>query len=326
MDSLLSLLGVEFLHTQIWMWLVFLSIVAFLLIADLGILNKEDEEISMRKSLYLSAFYISIGVLFGFWVWWLLGAQKAVEYGTGFVIEKTLSMDNIFVIAMIFFYFQIPRKYQRRVLFWGILGVIFLRGVMIGFGAALVENFEWMLYIFGAFLVFTGIKMFFSNEEEKDMSENKTLKFLKKNFRTTDELHGNKFFIRKNAALYMTPLFTALVMVELADAIFAVDSIPAIFAITTDPYVIYTSNIFAILGIRALYFLLSAAVTKFTYLKHALSVVLVFIGSKIFIVWGAEHVLHIEDFHFPAILSLIMTVGIISIGVAASMYNLKKSK
>lgn len=319
MDTLISLMGTEFLHTPAWMWAAFLSVVLALLVLDLGLFHRIDHEVGMRESLALSFFYVSIGLSFGAWIWWLMGPGRALEYYTGFIVEKTLALDNIFIIAMIFSYFAIPRQYQHRVLFWGILGVIVLRGLMIGLGAALVEEFAWLLYLFGGFLVFTGIKMLLSDDEEHSMEDNKTLQFLRKNFRTTKSLHGNKFFLRFGGKMYMTPLFTALVMIEIADAIFAADSIPAIFAITTDPYVVYTSNIFAILGLRALYFLLSAAIAKFTYLKYALSIVLIFIGSKIFVVWGAGAFLGIEHFHFPAWLSLGMTLGILAAGVAASM-------
>lgn len=306
------------------MWLLFLSVVLILLVLDLGVFHRKNHEIGIRESLGMSAFYISVGLLFGGWIWWSLGEQKAIEYVTGFVVEKTLAMDNIFVIAMIFAYFQIPRLYQHRVLFWGILGVIVLRGVMIGFGAALVHEFEWILYVFAAFLVFTGIKMLFADEHEDDLSDNFILKFMQKHFRISEELHGQKFFVRATdpksgkVLLYITPLFLALVIIEFADVIFAVDSIPAIFAITLDPYIVYTSNIFAILGLRALYFALAAMIERFIYLKYALAIVLVFIGSKIFFT---------DMFDIaktPPLLSLGVTVGVLFVGVAASLFKTRK--
>lgn len=269
----------------------------------------------------MSSFYIGIGLLFGGWVWWSLGDIRAIEYVTGFVVEKTLAMDNIFVIAMIFAYFKIPRLYQHRVLFWGILGVIVLRGIMIGFGAALVHNFEWILYVFAAFLVFTGLKMLFAAGHEKDIGDNIVLKFMQKHFRLTEEFHGHDFFIRKNhhksgkPATYLTPLFVALVMIEIADVIFAVDSIPAIFAITTDPYIVYTSNIFAILGLRALYFTLAAIINRFVYLKYALSIVLIFIGSKIFLTDMLDLV------KFSPLLSLAVTITILGSGILLSLWK-----
>lgn len=308
------------------MWLVFVGLVLALLVLDLGVFHRKDHEIEFRESFLLSAFYIGVGLLFGGWIWWNLGEQKALEYYTGFVVEKTLAMDNIFVIAMIFSYFAIPRIYQHRVLFWGILGVIILRGIMIGFGAALIHSYEWILYIFAAFLIFTGVKMLFAGDEHYDVGSNPVLKFMNKHFRITDKLHGNHFFVRQEnpqtgkMVLFITPLLVTLVMIEIADVIFAVDSIPAIFAITTDPYIVYTSNIFAILGLRALYFVLSALINRFVYLKYALSVVLVFIGSKVFITdfTGMEK--------FPPMLSLGITVGILALGMFASLWKTRHDK
>ncbi len=321
MLDILPSLSDNFLDKPLWMWLSFLSLVLILIVLDLGVLNKKDHEIEVKESIKLSTFYITIGLLFGGWIWYSLGEMKAMEYFTGFIVEKTLALDNIFVIAMIFAYFHIPRLYQHRVLFWGILGVIVLRGIMIGFGAAIVHEFEWILYIFAAFLVFTGIKMLVSADKEHDIGNNFVLKFMKKHFRITNELHGHKFFVRQDSQktgkekLYLTPLLVALVMIEIADVIFAVDSIPAIFAITTDPYIVYTSNIFAILGLRALYFMLAAMINRFHYLKYALSIVLIFIGSKIFV----TDMLDIAK--FPPMLSLSITVGIIAVGVVFSLWK-----
>jgi tellurite resistance protein TerC len=321
MDDLILTLSGEFLNKPLWMWFSFIGLILFLLVLDLGVFHRQDHEIEVKESLLMSSFYIGIGLLFGGWVWWSLGSVKGVEYLTGFVVEKTLAMDNIFVIAMIFAYFQIPRVYQHRVLFWGILGVILLRGIMIGFGAALVHEFEWILYIFAAFLVITGIKMLFMAEKETDIGNNFVLKFMQKHFRITKELHGHDFFVKQpnpktgKTTLFITPLFVALVMIEIADVIFAVDSIPAIFAITTDTYIVYTSNIFAILGLRALYFTLSAMINRFTYLKYALSVVLIFIGGKIFI----SDMLGLAK--FPPLLSLTVTVSILAAGVFFSLWK-----
>ena len=232
-------------------------------------------------------------------------------------------MDNVFVIAMIFGYFAIPRKYQHRVLFWGILGVIVLRAVMIGFGAALVSEFGWVLYLFAAFLIATGIKMLWWGGEETDLSKNPVLRFIRRRFRVTETLHGERFFVRlpegrPGAALYMTPLFLALVLIEIADVIFAVDSVPAIFAITTDPYIVYTSNIFAILGLRALYFALAAVIHRFAYLKQALAILLVFIGSKIFVadLFGWTK--------FPAEWSLGVTFTILAAGIFYSLWRTRE--
>ncbi len=305
----------------IWMWAGFMGIVAILLAFDLGVLHRKQREISIKESLFLSAFYIFIALAFGAWVWFEIGAQSGKEYLTGFIVEKTLAMDNIFIISLIFTYFSIPHKYQHRVLFWGILGVIILRGIMIGLGATLVAEFSWILYIFAAFLIITGIKMLYIGDKLPNIEDNPLLKFLRRNMRVTNELHGNKFtvsLVDKNTgkkATYMTPLLVALILIEFVDLIFAVDSIPAIFTITLDPYIVYTSNIFAILGLRALYFALAAMIHRFKYLKPALAWVLIFIGSKTFI----ADALDMEK--FPASISLSVTFSIIFAGVLVSLYK-----
>ena len=318
MDTLLTLLQTPWLDKPVWAWLAFMGVVAVLLVLDLGVLHKEEREIGVRESLLLSAGYISIALLFGVWVWWYMGAQSGLEYYTGFLIEKSLSMDNVFVIAMIFGFLGIPRVYQHRVLFWGILGVIVMRAALIGVGAALVQNFSWVLYLFGAFLVITGIKMWLAAEQVPDMANNPVLKFLRRHLRVTDQLHGNAFFVKQPGAggqlvRHATPLFLALAMVEIVDLVFAVDSVPAIFAITSDPFIVYTSNIFAILGLRALYFALAAMIHRFHYLKYALALVLVFIGTKIFLVNVIGK--------FPPALSLGITFGLIAGGVVVSLWK-----
>lgn len=310
----------DFLGTAIWMWLAFLGLVILLLVLDLGLLHKESREIGIRESFLLSAFYIGLGLAFGGFVWMQNGAQAGLEYLTGFVVEKSLAMDNIFVIAMIFGAFSIPRAYQHRVLLYGILGVIILRGIMIAAGAAVVENYHWVLYIFAGFLVFTGIKMLFAADHQTDVEANPVLKLLRRYLPITNGLRGEHFVVRepdeKSGKLktFVTPLLLALIMVELADLVFAVDSIPAVFAITTDPFVVYTSNIFAILGLRALYFALAELMNRFVYLKYALSVVLIFIGSKIFV----ADMLGIAK--IPPMLSLSVTVGILAVGIGSSLW------
>ena len=284
----MEILLAEWLGKPAWMWLAFMTVVVALLALDLGVLHRDQHEIGVRESLLLSGMYIAVALLFGGWVWWELGQQSGIEYLTGFAVEKSLAMDNVFVIAMIFGYFAIPRALQHRVLFWGILGVILLRALMIGAGAALVSQYGWVLYIFAAFLVFTGIKMFFAGESHGDIGDNPMVRWMRRRLRVTEALHGQKFFVRQpdrrgRMVWWATPMFLALVMIEIADVIFAVDSVPAIFAITTDPYLVYTSNIFAILGLRALYFALAAVIHRFAYLKQALAVLLVFIGGKVFV-------------------------------------------
>jgi tellurite resistance protein TerC len=314
-----SFLLQSFLGKPVWMWMSFLGLVLALLVLDLGLFHRKTREIGVRESLAMSAFYIVTGLAFGVWVWHAIGAQAGSEYFTGFLVEKTLALDNIFVISLIFSSFAIPAVYQHRVLFWGILGVIVLRAIMIGLGATLVSEFSWLLYIFAAFLIATGIKMLVIEDKLPDVEKNPILKFMRRHMRITPALQGERFFVRLpdantgSTVLWATPLFIALVMIEIVDLIFAVDSVPAIFAITTDPFVVYTSNIFAILGLRALYFALAAVIDRFRYLKQALALVLVFIGSKIFIadVMGWEK--------FPANVSLFVTLAIIAAGLVYSL-------
>ncbi|WP_425985627.1 TerC family protein [Brevundimonas sp. TWP1-2-1b1] len=311
----------DFLTKPVWMWAAFLTLVVVLLVLDLGVLHRKHREIGVRESLLMSLGYLTLGVAFGGWVWFSLGQQSGIEYLTGFVVEKSLAMDNVFVIAMIFSYFAIPQKYQHRVLFWGILGVIVLRAIMIAGGAALVSEFGWVLYIFAAFLILTGIKMIAMADKSHDIGDNPLLRLLKRRLRVTDQLHGERFFAKLpdpktgRLATYVTPVFLALVMIEIADVIFAVDSVPAIFAITTDPYIIYTSNIFAILGLRALYFALAAIIHRFAYLKQALAILLIFIGSKIFVadLAGWEK--------FPPAISLGITFIILTAGIVWSLWR-----
>ena len=320
----MELLEILWLGKPLWMWLGFMALVVTLLALDLGVLHRNQCEIGVRESLALSAGYITLGLAFGGWVAWYLGQDAAIAYVTGFVIEKSLAMDNVFVIAMIFSYFAIPRIYQHRVLFWGILGVIVLRAVMIGLGAALVQQFGWVLYIFAAFLIFTGIKMWRMAEDPYDVAGSPVLKWVRRHLRVTDDLHGNRFAVHLpdpatgRTMRYMTPLFLALVMIEIIDVVFAIDSVPAIFAITTDPFIVYTSNIFAILGLRALYFALSAMVERFHYLKYALAVLLVFIGSKIFVAdaLGLAKI--------PPALSLGVTFAILGCGIGWSLWKTRE--
>ncbi|MDC7786359.1 TerC family protein [Rhodoplanes sp. TEM] len=281
-------LTADVLGKPAWAWLVFLGIVTTLLVLDLGVLHRKAREIRAGESLALSAAYILIALVFGAWVWSGMGREAGVAWLTGFFVEKTLALDNVFVISLIFATLAVPPHLQHRVLFYGILGVIVLRAVMIGLGTAIVSSFAWVLFLFGAILIATGIKMMVVAENPSAWVDNRVMRWMHRRLRVTRELHGEAFFVRRAAAeggpalLHATPLFVALVLIEFADLVFAVDSVPAIFAITTDPYIVYTSNIFAILGLRALYFALAASVHRFRYLKYALSLVLVFIGAKIF--------------------------------------------
>jgi tellurite resistance protein TerC len=320
--ELASFFSTPVLGQPTWLWLSFLALVAALLAFDLGVLHRKQREIPVSESLWLSAGYIAMGLAYGVWIWSHLGAASAADYFTGYLVEKSLSMDNVFVIAMIFSYLAIPRAYQHRVLFWGILGVIAMRGVMIGLGASLISSFSWILYVFGAFLLLTGIKMLVVSSEPMDLGSNPVLRWLRRRVPVTDTLHGDRFFVHQADAggslrRVATPLFLALVLIETADLIFAVDSVPAIFVITQDPFIVYTSNIFAVLGLRALYFALAAMIDRFAYLKYALALVLIFIGSKIFLVNIVGK--------FPAWISLSVTVGLIAGGVLFSWFKTRKA-
>jgi tellurite resistance protein TerC len=317
-DVLFELLNTPIMGEAAWLWLVFVGIVVGLLAIDLGVLHKDDHVIGLRESLMQSSGYIAVALLFGAGVWWRLGEHSGAAYFTGFVIEKLLSIDNVYVITLIFTYLAIPARYQYRVLFWGIVGALVMRAVMIGVGAALISEFSWILYLLGAFLVFTGVKMWFTGNHVPDIEKSSLLTFLRKRVRITD-VTGNAFFLRRRdpatgrLVLWGTPLFFALCLVEFVDIAFAVDSIPAIFAITADPFIVYTSNIFAILGLRSLYFVLAAMVHRFRYLKYALALVLVFIGSKVFLVEIVGKI--------PAALSMSVTLALIAGGVLVSMWK-----
>jgi tellurite resistance protein TerC len=314
---LTPILSASFLGQPAWLWVAFIVVVIALLVLDLGVLHRDDHEIGIRESLWLSLGYITVGVLFGGFVWWQLGAEPATEYLTGYLIEKSLSLDNVFVIASIFGALAVPRVYQHRVLFWGIVGVLVLRALMVGLGAALVARFEWMLLVFGLFLAITGVKMLFGSKEEAHVEDSRILRVIRRVLPVAPQIEGGAFVVRRAHPVtgklkrYATPLLVALLMIEFADLIFAVDSIPAIFSITTDPFIVYTSNIFAVLGLRALFFALAAMAHRFYYLKHALALVLVFIGAKIFLV------------HFigkmPALVSLGVTAALLAGGVLLSL-------
>jgi len=334
-------LSTLWLGMPVWIWFAFIAVVLAVLAFDLGVMHREAHEIGVRESLNMSALYIGLGLAWAAVVYWIHlthsgansidpqiaaaatsgeRARTAVQlYVTGYLVAKTLALDNVFIISMIFTYFAVPREYQHRVLFWGILGVIVLRAIMIGLGAALVMEFAWVMYLFAAVLIATGIKMLVMMDSKPDISNNPVLKFLRKRLRVTETLHGQAFLVRQpdpetgRLVLWATPLFLCLVLVELADLVFAIDSVPAIFAITPDAFIVYTSNIFAILGLRALYFALAAMIHRFHYLKYALALVLVFIGTKIFLVNFIGK--------FPPALSLGVTFGLIAGGVLVSLWK-----
>lgn len=299
-------------------WVIFGSIIITLIILDLGILNKKDEVMSLKHSALLSLFYISIGCCFGIYVYYEMGAQNAADYFTGFLLEKTMSLDNIFVISIIFSFFKIPPQYQHRVLFWGILGVIILRAILISLGSVVLSYFSWMLFIFGTILIYTGYKMLTNiNGHSLDINNLYLYQLAKRKLNIQHEFDGNKFVVKRDGKLYFTPLFMALMTVETMDLIFAIDSIPAIFAITQNSFIVYTSNIFAILGLRALFFCLADIIERFKYIKYSLSVILILIGIKIFV----AHFVKI-----PAYIPLTIIFGLLTAGVIFSIYKNKKAQ
>lgn len=301
------------------MWGVFGVVILALLFFDLFIFNRKNEVPNFTHTLILCVLYILAACIFGVFVIYEEGLDKGMDFFTGFLVEKSLSLDNIFIISLVFASIGVPRQYQHRVLFWGILGAIVMRALLIYVGEALISNFHWVLYIFSAILVYTGIKMLVvKHEEEANFENSKIFKFVSKMFHVTPKVYGEHFFIKENGKHYITPLFFALLVIEIMDVIFALDSIPAIFLITQDVFIVYTSNIFAILGLRALYFLLEAIVHKFKYLKPALAIILVFIGLKIFIpkLFGVE----LEAWH-----SLTVTFGLLFAGIGFSIYKAKEA-
>ena len=321
----MELLFMDWLGTPAWFWLAFFAIVVALTAFDLGFLHRDNREIGIAESLKLSLFYICVALLFGWWVWMERGTEAGMQYFTGFFIEKALSIDNVFVISLIFTYFAIPPKYQYRALLWGIIGVIVLRALMIGGGAMLLQQAHWVLYIFAAFLISTGIKMMVSGNEPMDVGNHPAVRFLSRHMRVTPQLHEHHFIARMTdpktgkTIIAATPLLLALVVINFADLVFAVDSVPAIFAITTDTFIVYTSNVMAILGLRALYFALAAMVHRFHYLKYALAAILVFIGAKIF---AADFLM--DGDKFPPAISLGVTFALIGAGVGWSLWKTRE--
>lgn len=312
-------------------WILFIALIIILLFVDLGIFHKNAHTISMKESLTWTLIWVIAGLGFGVVLYFLYkdnlfnvnpnnldAFDSMLKYFTGYVVEKALSLDNIFVIAMIFIYFKIEQKYQHNILFWGIIGAIVFRGIMIFLGAAFIQKFEWATYIFGAILIFSAYKMLNADHENVDYNKNPLLKLLSKIYPINWEIRTKKFFIKENGKTFITASFATLVVVEFSDIVFAVDSIPAILAVTTDPFIVFTSNIFAILGLRNLYFFLASVMDKFKQVKYSLVFILVFVGLKMILV---------NHYKFPTIVSLTVILGALAIGLLASMYiNKKNSK
>ena len=306
----MEFLFADWLGTPAWFWLAFIALVVALTAFDLGILNKENKEMGIGESLKLSLFFITIALAFGAWIWIEKGGEAGLQYYTGFFIEKALSIDNVFVISLIFSYFAIPAKYQYRALLWGIVAVIVLRGLMIAGGAALLSEAYWVLYIFAAFLVLTGIKMWWAAGKPSDLEDNPALRLLRRVMPVSPQFDGERFFTWQNGRRVATPLLLVVALVGVTDVIFAVDSIPAIFAITLDPFIVLTSNVFAILGLRAMYFLLRAVAGRFHLLTYGLAVILVFIGTKMML---------IDIYKIPVLVALGVVVSILAVTMVLSV-------
>jgi len=309
----------------IWLWVGFNLFVLSMLALDLGVFHRHAHKVSIKEAALWSVVWITLAMVFnlGLYLFWdrispsstYSNSEAALAFFTGYLIEKSLSVDNIFVFVLIFTFFAVPAVFQHRVLFWGIIGALIMRGALIVAGAALLKEFHWIIYIFGAFLIFTGIRMAVDRNEEIHPEHNPVVRLLRRIMPVTENYEGEQFFIRRMGKLMATPLFLVLLIVESTDLIFAVDSIPAIFAVTQDPFIVYTSNVFAILGLRSLYFLLAGVVDKFHYLKLGLSAVLVFVGIKMLIV---------DIYKIPVGLSLSVIAGILTLSIVASLFRARR--
>ena len=296
--------------TNIWFWVGFIAFVLSMLALDLGVFNKRPHVVQPKEAGIWTAVWVGLALLFAAGLAYFATPQVALTFLTGYLIEESLSIDNIFVIVLIFQYFAVPAQFQHRVLFWGILGALIMRGIFIGLGTALLARFEWIIYVFGALLVITGIRMAMKQDEEFQGDQNPVVKLVRRIFPLTDGYRGKDFFVIENGKRYATPLMLVLVLVEATDLIFAVDSIPAIFGITRDPFIVFTSNIFAVMGLRSLFFLLASVVTKFHLLKYGLAVILTFVGAKMLL----EHWIHI-----PIMLSLGIVLSVLAASIVASL-------
>ena len=300
------------MDVPLYLWFLVAGGIAAALAVDLLVLHRDAHEVSMREAALTSAGWIALGLGFGVGVWWFAGADRAGEYYAGYLIEKSLSVDNVFVFALLFSYFAVPSKYQHRVLFWGVVGALVLRAGFIAAGAALLEQFHWVIYVFGALLVVTGVKMLRSTGHSMDPGRNPVLRLLRRRVPMTDQYHGQRFVVRDGVRWVATPMLAVLVVIETTDVVFAVDSIPAIFAVTDEPFLVFTSNAFAILGLRALYFLLAEMMGRFTYLKTGLAAILLFVGAKMLLA---------EWWHVPIGVSLAVIAAILATAIGVSLHR-----
>jgi tellurite resistance protein TerC len=300
---------------NLWPWILFILLIFGLLALDLGVFNRKTHAVSVREALVWSGVWIAISLLFNAGLYIFQGPEPAVQFLTGYLIEKSLSVDNIFVFVLIFTYFSVPAQYQHRILFWGVLGALVMRGILIGVGAVLLDQFHWIIYLFGAFLIFTGIRMGLHQNEEMDLQKSPILKLVRRVLPVTEEYEPGRFFVRRASKFLVTPLLLVLIVIETTDLVFAVDSIPAIFAVTQDPFIVYTSNVFAILGLRSLYFVFASIIHKFYYLKPGLAVILSYVGVKMVL----------ADFYkIPTFVSLLVIALVLAIAILASVLRARR--
>lgn len=299
----------------LWPWIGFNAFVLALLTLDLGIFHRKSHAVSLKEAALWSVIWITLAMLFNAGIYLFKGSDTAIQFFTGYLIEKSLSVDNIFIFVLLFSTFQVPAAYQHRVLFWGILGALIMRGILIAVGVVLLEQVHWIIYLFGAFLIFTGIKMLVQKETEVHLEKNPLLKLARRWLPLTDTYVEARFIVRRAGQWMVTPLLLALLVIESTDLLFAVDSIPAVFAVTRDPFIVYTSNVFAVLGLRSLYFLFAGVIDKFHYLKLALAVLLCYVGTKMVLT---------DLYYIPTLLSLAIIVGVLAIAVAASLVRSRR--
>jgi tellurite resistance protein TerC len=298
-------------------WVGFLALVLGMLAIDLGIFHREAHEVTKKESLIWTGVWVGLALLFNAGVFWRMGNEAGIQWFTGYVVEKSLAVDNVFVFLLIFSAFAVPAKYQHRVLFWGIVGAIIMRAILIAFAGVLLSSFHWIIYVFGAFLIITGIRFLKNDQHAPSLESNKLVQLAKRFYPVTEDYEGQKFFTVRNGVKYMTPLFLVLILVETTDLVFAVDSIPAIYAITSDPFIVFTSNIMAILGLRAMYFVLAGYLSGLKYLKQGLAGVLIFVGAKMLL---------IDVFKMPALVSLAVIISILTVAFVASFLARKREE
>ena len=297
---------------EIWLWIGFSVFVLAMLALDLGVFHRKSHTVSMREALTWSGVWITLALLFNAGIWYWKGSTKGLEFLTGYVVELSLSVDNLFVFLLIFGYFKVPAQYQHKVLFWGILGALVMRAIFIGAGIALIQKFHWIIYVFGGILVISGLKMAFEKDKEVHPEKNPMLRLFRRFMPVTSEYHGGSFFVKQSRLWVATPLFIVLLMLETTDLVFAVDSVPAVLAITTDPFIVYTSNVFAILGLRSMFFALAGVMKLFHYLHYGLAAVLVFVGGKMLLA---------GYYKIPTLASLLVIIGLLAVAVVASLLH-----